>query len=160
MNQMERSVTHATFSVVRTYPVPPNQVFAAFRDPAIRNQWLDDPDFTEADEFSDDAVFEFRVGGDERFTSLGPDGRVFRYEAVYYDIVPDQRIIYCYEMYENDARISISVATIDLVPEQGGTRLTFTEQGAYLDKFDKPDSREQGVAGQLDSLMRWFEAHD
>jgi uncharacterized protein YndB with AHSA1/START domain len=42
--------------------------------------------------------FDFRVGGHERF-GFGYEGRTFDYDAVYYDIVPDQRIVYCYEMY-------------------------------------------------------------
>ncbi len=159
MNNVKRSVTHATFTIVRTYSVAPNRGFAALRAPDIRNQWLDDPDFKEADGFSDNAVFEFQVGGSERFASVGPDSRVFRDDALYYDVVPDQRVIYCYEMYDNDARISVSVATVNVVPEGNGTTLTSAEQGAYLDQFDKPEYREEGITGQLDSLLHWFESH-
>ena len=41
-------------------------------------------------------------------------------------------------------RISVSVATIELKPEGKGTRLTYTEQGAFLDGFDFPAQREEG----------------
>jgi hypothetical protein len=33
---MDHNVTHATFTLERSYPVPPAQVFAAWADPAAR----------------------------------------------------------------------------------------------------------------------------
>ena len=33
-----------------------------------------------------------------------------------------------------------------------GTRLTYTEQGAYLDGLDTPEQREEGTAQLLDAL--------
>lgn len=62
------------------------------------------------------------------------------FDGVYRDIVEDRRIVYAYDMYTDDTRISVSLATIDLEPEGDGTRLTFTEQRAYLDGHDKPVS--------------------
>ena len=38
----ERSVTHATFTVERTYDASPARVFNAFADPAIKRRWLND----------------------------------------------------------------------------------------------------------------------
>ena len=37
----DRSVTHSTFVVERTYAAPPARVFAAFADPAARCAWFD-----------------------------------------------------------------------------------------------------------------------
>jgi uncharacterized protein YndB with AHSA1/START domain len=36
----ERSVTHATFVIERTYDASPSRVFAAFADPAIHDRWF------------------------------------------------------------------------------------------------------------------------
>ena len=36
----ERSVTHATFTLERTYDAPPAKVFKAFADPAIKRRWF------------------------------------------------------------------------------------------------------------------------
>ena len=33
---MDRNVTHATFTLERSYPVPPARVFAAWADPAAK----------------------------------------------------------------------------------------------------------------------------
>jgi uncharacterized protein YndB with AHSA1/START domain len=35
-----RSVTHATFSIERTYDASPRRVFAAFADSAIKAPWF------------------------------------------------------------------------------------------------------------------------
>jgi uncharacterized protein YndB with AHSA1/START domain len=82
-----------------------------------------------------------------------------RYDAMYYDIVPDQRIVYSYEMYANDARISVSVATIEFAKSGDGTTLTWTEQGAYLDGIggaQLPALRKGGTAEMLDGLTRYL----
>lgn len=64
--------------------------------------------------------FDFRAGGRERFTVAG-EGSVYRYDALYYDIVPGQRIVYRYEMYKDSARISVSLATIEFGKSGDGT---------------------------------------
>jgi uncharacterized protein YndB with AHSA1/START domain len=86
-------------------------------------------------------------------------GTTYRYDARYYDIVPDQRIIYVYEMYAGDARISVSVATIEFTKDADGTALTWTEQGAYLDRIDGPQApslRKEGTTEMLDGLTRYL----
>jgi uncharacterized protein YndB with AHSA1/START domain len=150
----DRSVNHATFVIERTYRAHPEKVFGAWADAAAKAVWMDDPDFK-----SDGTVAEldFRVGGHEHFGGLTPEGSSYRYDATYYDIVPDRRIVYCYEMYAND-RMSVSVATVDIVPDATGTKLTYTEQGVFLDGIDKPEAREEGTAGLLDNLGKYLES--
>ncbi len=144
----ERSIVHATFLVERSYPVPPARVFAAWADPAIKAQWFGAPD----ESVVDPAVFDFRVGGRESSSGIAPNGQAYRYEAHFHDIVPDQRIVYAYEMLLDNVRISVSLATIELVSEGTATRMLVTEQGAYLDGLDTPTQREQGTGSLLDRL--------
>jgi uncharacterized protein YndB with AHSA1/START domain len=137
----QRSVTHATFTVERTYPAPPAEVFAAWADPTAKAQW-----------FGGDFELDFRIGGRE-INRGGPDGGpVFTYDARYYDIVDDERIVYAYEMHMDDARISVSLATIELTPAGDGTKLVLTEAGAFLDGHDTPEQREGGTGSLLDAL--------
>jgi uncharacterized protein YndB with AHSA1/START domain len=145
----ERSVNHATFVIERTYPAHPAKVFGAWADAAAKSVWMDDPDYK-----SDGTQYEldFRVGGHERFGGLTPEGTSYRYDATYYDIVPEQRIVYSYEMYSGHDRTSVSLATVEIVPDQDGTKLTYTEQGAFLDGIDKPGERAEGTAWMLDNL--------
>ena len=74
------------------------------------------------------------------------------FEARYWDIVPNERIVYAYDMHLDDTRISVSLATIQLQPTTGGTRLVLTEQGAFLDGHDTVAAREHGTGELLDSL--------
>jgi uncharacterized protein YndB with AHSA1/START domain len=143
----ERSIEHATFVVERTYDASPGRVFAAWADPVAKGRW-----FGGGEEEAAEYELEFRVGGRELNRGAGPDGEVYTYEARYQDIVPDQRIVYTYDMHRDETRISVSLATVELKPEGGGTRLIFTEQGAYLDGEDKPSDREQGTGSLLDAL--------
>ena len=81
-----------------------------------------------------------------------PDGPIHTYEATYHDIVPNERIIYGYEMHVGESRISVSLATFELKPEGKGTRLVFTEQAVFLDGYDDAGSREHGTNGLLNQL--------
>jgi uncharacterized protein YndB with AHSA1/START domain len=74
------------------------------------------------------------------------------FNCLYQDIVPDQRIVYTYEMHINGNRISISLATIEFKPEGAGTRLLLTEQGVFLDGHDDAGSREKGTRGLMDRM--------
>ena len=62
------------------------------------------------------------------------EGAIYTYDAHYQDIVPGQRIAYTYIMDRDETRISISVTTVEFKPAGAGTRLIYTEQGAFLEK--------------------------
>jgi len=144
----QRSATHATFSIDRDYPVSPARVFRAFADPKAKAQWFGGPPEWDQGERS----MDFRIGGREVNAGGPPGGQTHRFEAIYWDIVPNERIIYSYDLCLDDRRISVSVTTIELKPTATGTHLTFTEQGAYLDGWDHPEMRETGTRDLLDKL--------
>jgi uncharacterized protein YndB with AHSA1/START domain len=154
----ERHVIHDTFVIERTYPTHASRVFAAFASKEAKDAWGDTGDLSEPGADAAGTEFDFRVGGHERF-GFGYQGVSYRYDARYYDIAPDQRIIYSYEMYAGGARISVSVATIELVTTADGTALTWTEQGAYLDGIDgtaAPQLRRGGTEEMLDGLGKYL----
>lgn len=144
----KRSVTHGTFVVERVYEAQPSRVFAALSDPAEKTNWFHGPEEWGPDEYS----MDFREGGVEVSRGGPPGGPLINYEARFEDIVPRERIVSTYVMHQDQTRISVSLATVELKPEGSGTRLTFTESGAYLDDFDKPEIREHGTAEILDAL--------
>jgi uncharacterized protein YndB with AHSA1/START domain len=142
----ERSVEHATFAVERTYPVAPAKVFAAWADAEAKRRWFGNPD-QGVEEFE----LDFRVGGRE-FNRGVVEGSDYTYEAHYQDIVPDERIVYAYDMHVGDQRISVSLGTVELFAEGDGTRLTYTEQGAFLDGLDSAAQRESGTGALFEAL--------
>jgi uncharacterized protein YndB with AHSA1/START domain len=143
-----RSVTHDTFVIERTYPASPARVFAAWADPAIKSRWFGGPDDWGPGEFE----LDFRIGGREVSRGGPVGGPIHAYDARYYDIVPNERIVYAYDMHIDETRISVSVATVEIKPAGTGTRLIFTEQGAYLDGHDTSAERKHGTGELLDAL--------
>jgi uncharacterized protein YndB with AHSA1/START domain len=145
-----RSVVHATFSIERTYPASRAQVFRALTDPAAKARW-----FASGDGYTLLArEMDVRPGGREHVKGRWASGMVSTFDALYYDVVPDQRIVYTYEMHLDQRKISVSLATFELKPAGTGTRLVMTEQGAFLDGYDDAGSREQGSNFLLDALGR------
>ena len=154
----DRSVIHDTFSLERTYPATPSRVFAAFASAQAKGAWHAVSEHELADGAAGEQQFDFRPGGRERF-GIKTRGATYRYDALYYDIVPDQRIVYSYEMYADDVRISVSVATLEFTKSGAGTTLTWTEQGVYLDGIDgaqAPLMRIGGTNEHLDSLAGYL----
>ena len=146
----ERSVEHGTFVVERVYDASPERTFAAWSDPQAKARWYNGSE--------GDYELDFRVGGWERHQGVAPDGREYAYQACFWDIVPLRRIVYTYDMLVNGTRISVSVATAEFKPEGDGTRLVFTEQGAFFDGHEVPSQRQHGMGSLLDSLGRWLES--
>lgn len=143
----QRSVNHATFVIERTYDATPARVFAAWADPKVKARW-----FAAPDDGTDNHTFDFRVGGREYSSGKAPTGQNYKFDARYQDIVPDNRIVYIYDMHLDDVRISVSLAVIEFEPAGKGTHMTVTEHGAYLDGLDTPAEREEGTNWLMDQL--------
>jgi uncharacterized protein YndB with AHSA1/START domain len=142
----ERSIAHGDFVIKRSYPTAPAKVFAAWADPKLKAKWFG------GGEESPAQIFEFKVGGREYSAGKGPDGGDYTFDVRYQDIVPDQRIVYTYDMTLGGKRISVSLATIEFVPEGAGTQMIVTEKGAFLDGLDTVKQREEGTISLIDQL--------
>jgi uncharacterized protein YndB with AHSA1/START domain len=148
---MKRSVTHGTFTIERVYDAAPARVFAAWSELDAKKRWFACHDNQAIGDF------DFRVGGRESNTGGPPGGPLYAFEAWYQDIVPGERIVYSYTMRKDGERISASLVTVELEATRGGTRMTFTEQGAFLDGHDAPAQREHGTReglAHLDAELR------
>ena len=144
----KRSVVHADFTIERRYEANPARVFAAFADPAAKRRWSACHDENGQGEHS----LDFREGGFETMRGAPAPGGVYAMRAIYHEIVPQQRIVYSYEMFRDDLRLSISLVTLEFRDEAVGTRLVFTEQAVFLDGHDDPRAREQGTGIGFDRL--------
>ena len=83
-----------------------------------------------------------------------PDGTYNAFESRFHDIVDDERIVFAYDLLHDHRLISVSLTTIEFVADGDGTRLVFTEQGAFFDDPDGPAAREHGTGKLLETLER------
>jgi uncharacterized protein YndB with AHSA1/START domain len=149
----QQAVTHASFTVERTYRAAPAKVFAAFCDPAAKRRWL-----VEGEGFTVESYEPgFGVGAFERSSFRFQAGPLVRNDTVYMDVLQDRRIVFAYSMTLEDKPMSTSLATVLFEPQGAGTRMIFTEQGAYLAGFDDVAGRENGTRELLEALDRELE---
>jgi uncharacterized protein YndB with AHSA1/START domain len=149
----ERSIEHAGFTIQRRYDAAPERVFAAWADPAAKARWLAGPEEWEVGPHE----LDFREGGSEVGSGGPKEGPVHGYRAVYWEVVPNERIVYTYELLIDEVRISVSLVTVELERDGEGTRLTLTEHGAFFDGLEDPDLRRDGTGSLLEALARELE---
>lgn len=147
------AVTHATFTVERTYKAAPAKVFEALSDPAIKRQWFAASDHNELVDFESD----FRPGGRQhlhyKFGDQSPfPGVSLTDEGIFQAIVPGNRIVVTSMMAIGGAPMSVSLTTFELVPNGEGTDLLCTNQVAFFENADGPVMREHGWRVLLDKL--------
>ena len=143
-----RSAQHSTFSIERVFDAPVAKVYAAFATEQGKSRWFAGHGKWEPIE----RQFDFRVGGRERLKGKWTTGDVTDFDCTYRDIVPEQRIVYTYDLYYNGNKLSVSLATILFKPSGKGTHLSVTEQGVFLDGYDDAGKREQGTRELIERL--------
>jgi uncharacterized protein YndB with AHSA1/START domain len=141
-----RSVVHATFHLERTYDAPVARVWKALTEQSAKDKW-----FGSGAKMLERHV-DVRPGGTERARGEWPGGVVSTFDATYYDVIPNERLVYAYEMHLDDRKISVSLATMQLKADGAKTTLMVTEQGAFLDGYDDAGAREHGT-GELLTML-------
>src|SRR5262245_36829953 len=149
-----RTTVHSTFTLERVFNAPPARVYHALADKQAKEQWFKGPD----DWTRSKHDMDFRVGGRELNEGAPPGGEAHIFDARYHEIVPDERIVYAYDMYIGKTQLSTSLATLEFTPEGDRTRLTMTEQGVYYDGHENPKLREEGTRLLLDAIASAVES--
>jgi uncharacterized protein YndB with AHSA1/START domain len=142
------SIHQHDFTIDRHYRQRPDQTFQAFADPDLRRRWFGVPDSWTETEWR----LDFRVGGGEVNAGRDQRGNHHLFRGRFHDIVDGERIIFAYDMLLDGRLVSVSLTTIELRPDDGGTHLVFTEHGAFLDGLEDPAEREHGTGLLLDGL--------
>jgi uncharacterized protein YndB with AHSA1/START domain len=142
-------VVHATFGLERTYDAPVFLVWKALSDMSAKEKWFaGSPGKWQVLE----RQMDVRVGGRELLRGRWDSGIVTTFDAVYQDVVPQERLVYSYQMFIDERKISVSLATLQVQGHGSGTTLKVTEQGAFLDGYDDAGSRKHGTGLLLDAL--------
>lgn len=139
----ERPVVHSTLSLERDYPVPPP---GCSRPGPIR------PPRRAGSPARPVSTNSTSGSAAWRSPPAADDGQLLRFESRRADIVPDRRIVYTSTLHAGDPLMTVSLTTVELSAEGGGTRLLLAEQGAFLDGLEQPAWREQGTRDQLGAL--------
>jgi uncharacterized protein YndB with AHSA1/START domain len=149
MHSSARSIKHSSFVIERRYDFDPAQVYRAWVIPDAKARWFSGP----PDKWSEEVrEMDVRVGGRDRLIGKFMDGSESRFEALYFDVVPEKRLVYTYDMYWQGRKISVSLASIEFVLAGRGTKLVVTEQHAFLDGHEDGGSRERGTRSLLENL--------
>lgn len=152
--KVEPKVVHATGVVERSFPYPPETVFAALRDPARLRRWYGEGAGTELLEFT----AEFKEGGWNRIKyKMMPGtpiaGMILSNDVMYQQIIPDERVVTASTMKLNDKSISASQVTFELIRTATGTDLICTHQDALFENSGGPEMRAAGWRTLMDKLV-------
>lgn len=149
---MEHQPTqHCTFTIKRRLSATPSEVYNAFANPELKQRWFRGPEEWSSLGYN----LDFRIGGHEHMVSGPSSGPMHVYDATIEDLVPNERIVYSYEMRLDEKRISVSLTTVELEAvedEKDTTRIIFTEQDVFLDGSDSEAERVEGTRLLLENL--------
>ncbi len=153
------TTTHASFVIERFYSASPKRVYAAWSDPVAKRAWFVEGEGWDIQSYE----IDFREGGAERSVygfrrgeEVFGEKTAFSNETVFNEIIENERIVFTYSMARNGKRFSVSLATVEIKPAENGSRLIFTEHGAFFEGGDNVNMREQGwqeLLGKLDAFL-------
>lgn len=145
------TILHATFTVERRFAHSVSRVYSAFESPEKRRRW-----FVEGEGFViHDYKLDFRAGAHEGGSFSFGDGPSITNDTFYTDLVRDERMVFAYTMAIGGVPLSSSLTTIELFPDGNGTRLLYTEQGAFFSgSADDVTNREAGTKELLEALAK------
>jgi len=149
MHSSARSIKHGSFVIERRFDFDPSQVYRAWTESHVKARWFCGPAGKWVEVVREMNV---RVGGHDRLIGKFTDGSESRFESQYFDVVPEKRLVYAYDMYWLDKKISVSLASVEFVLAGKGTKLVLAEQHAFLDGYEDSGSRERGTRALLDNL--------
>ena len=100
---------------------------------------------------------DFRIDGIEVLSSrmkagTPVAGAVIEWRNCFMDIALDRRIVISQSMSFNGRRVSVALATIELLKTEKGTDMIFTHHGAFFEGADGPQMREMGWKALFDRL--------
>lgn len=148
---MRRRPAHDTIAISQTIEAPPEQVFAAWKDPQARALW-GPPSDDEAIAFVET---DFRVGGRD-VHRCGPRHDLrFEVETHYHDISAPHRLLFTERVSTEGALLSVSLVTVTIDGNAEVSELDVTIQIASMVGTDMIDGTRGGWERALAQLGQY-----
>jgi uncharacterized protein YndB with AHSA1/START domain len=148
----QRTLTHATLVMERTFKASPQRVFKAWENVEARERWqAPTPDvklqYVEAD---------FREGGRDLIRCYQANQLVWEGQTHYLDIRPNSRLVLS-ELVSGDGRHeSVTMVGVEFLPVAEGTHQLLTLQITGFDGAPMEAGYQYGWNAALDNLAKEF----
>lgn len=98
---------------------------------------------------------DFRVGGLEVAEGRFNDsGMTTLFEARYHVIEPNRRLVYVYDLRLSGELHSVTLSGLDIEPDGERTRVSYTEQIAFMDGQDGIEKRREGTEFGFETIEK------
>ena len=133
----------------RTYPAPPNRVFAAWTRPELLKMW-----WGVADGYTTPlAEVDLKVGGRYRLGMLPPDrDDLIVISGEYQVIEPPEKLVFSWEIESKSGPDMISTITLQFLKKGNSTELVLTHE--YTGPAEMGENFKEGWGGMLVRLAR------
>ena len=135
--------------ITRRYPVAPEKVWRAWTDPQALSAWFGtgEPNSVAF------AELDVRPGGRYRIRFHTPDGEEHEVVGRYEEVAPHERLVFSWAWRSTPERVSL--VTITLRPEAGGTELDFRHARFFDEQARENHARGWDLAfGKLEAWLR------
>ncbi|MEM7695863.1 MAG: SRPBCC domain-containing protein [Pseudomonadota bacterium] len=143
------SLAHSTLTLTRNVAATPARVFAMWKEPEERVVWgapFEGVTMTYT-------ATDFSEGGHEVCECKMPDGETFTVKTNYYNLVPDQRLVFTEALHAEGANLGVSLVSVDIAPAGEGVTLTVHIQSVALDGSGFEHEVEGGWSNALDAFV-------
>jgi len=147
------SLTYFEFEIAREFACSPAALYEAWADPKIKSKWFVGPDgWVETGRSID-----LREGGIETMAGNFAGKMTTEYTAHFYDVQPEQRIGFSFEVRLGGEIYSISTTIVEFLPAERGTEMKYHEQLAVFSGQTVEEALPNRIAGtgsHFDRLAR------
>ncbi len=144
------ATNHETLVFERVFHAAPERVFDALADVEKRARW-GTPSDTAALVYSKS---EFKAGGCDEFRCGAKDDLRYAGCVRYFEIVPNERVIFVESISTDGSLLSVSLVTWEIGPHRDGARVVITDQLASFGGAGMVTGTQMGMTAALDNLAR------
>lgn len=143
-------VYHDTVRLRKFLPYSAEQLFAAYLDPEVRQEWAA-PNDDSAVEIVHSNVM---TGGKEETRCGGKDDLKYRTEVNYHLVRANELITFTESLFERDSILSVAAITFEFKRLDNGAELILTDQITSFVGKDMVDGHRQGFNAALLNLEK------